>query len=331
MRTLILSLLLVAAAPQDQKGLQISWIDVEGGAATLVVTPDGESLLMDCGWPGKRDAERIAKAAKAAGVAKIDHYLTSHWHADHVGGVADLVEAIPVGKFYDHGFPDGEAKDFDPKHKEAYLKASEGKRRILNAGDQVQISGISVKILVSHEAVMGESRGAAQVRKCDTHPEKPLDTSDNARSLGFLLEWKGFKFLDNGDLTWNLEHKLVCPKNLVGTVDVYQVTHHGLSQSNNPALLAAIQPTVAVINNGAKKGGEAATFKWLKETASIKDIFQLHRNVATSAAENAPPELVANDAEKCEGEGVRLTVDPSGKTYTVEVPAKKTKRTYAVK
>jgi beta-lactamase superfamily II metal-dependent hydrolase len=330
MRTLILSLALLFATHQE-KGLQIRWIDVEGGAATLVVTPEGESLLMDCGWPGTRDAERIAAAAKAAGVSKIDHYLTSHWHKDHVGGVGDLVKAIPVGKFYDHGYGDNNIKDFDPKDKEAYVKASEGRRVILRPGDTVPLKGASVKIFAAHGIVVGEDEGAPQIRKCDKHPEHPVDTSDNARSIGFLLEWKGFKFVDNGDLTWNVEHKLVCPKNLVGTVDVYQVTHHGLDISNHPALLAALQPTVAVIDNGAKKGGVAATYHRLKEVSSIKDVFQLHRNIATTAADNAPPEFVANDDEKCSGEGISLSVEPSGKSYTVEVPSKKTKRTYATK
>ena len=123
----------------------------------------------------------------------------------------------------------------------------------------------------------------------------------------------------------------MCPTNVIGTVDVFQVSHHGLDQSNSPALLHAITPTVAVMNNGAKKGGSAATFKWLKGTGSIKDVFQLHRNVETGAADNTSPELTANDDEKCEAQGIVLTVEPSGKSYTVEVPSKKTRKSYAVK
>jgi competence protein ComEC len=335
MRALMLSLAAAALAlAQESKGLQIRWIDVEGGAATLVVTPEGESLLMDCGWPGKRDAERIAAAARAAGVSKIDHYLTSHWHTDHVGGVPDLVQAIPVAHFYDHGFPDGDPKDVVPKEKEGYLKASEGRRTVLKPGDTVPLKGASVKILCAHAVVVGEAAGSPQVRACDVHPMNPEvkeDTSDNARSIGFLLEWKGFKFVDNGDLTWNVEHKLICPKNLVGTADVYQVTHHGLHISNHPALLEALQPTVAVINNGAKKGGMPATYQRLRDLPSIKDIYQVHRNVMTGAKDNAPAEFIANDDAECQGEGIVLTVDPSGKTYTVEVPSKKTRRSYSVK
>jgi hypothetical protein len=191
-----------------------------------------------------------------------------------------------------------------------------------------------VKFLVANGVVLNEAAGSPQIRKCEAnpeHPAKPEDSSDNARSVGFLLTYGGFKFLDLGDLTWNVEHKLVCPANLVGAVDLYQVSHHGLDQSNSPALLKAASPTVAIMNNGAKKGGSAAAFKWLQETPGLKDVFQLHRNVATDPGDNTAPELTANDDEKCEGLGIVVTVDPSGKTYRVEVPSKKTMRTYPVK
>jgi hypothetical protein len=243
----------------------------------------------------------------------------------------DLAKVIPIVHFYDHGFPDGTHSDILAKEKEPYLAASEGKRTVVKPGDTIPLKGAIVKVLAAHGIVEGEAPGSPQIRRCETHPEHPEDSSDNARSIGFLLEWKGFKFLDNGDLTWNVEHKLICPKNLVGTVDVYQVTHHGLDISNHPALLAAIQPTVAVINNGAKKGGVAATYHRLKEVPSIKDIFQIHRNIATGAQDNAPADFVANDEAECKGEGVVLRTDASGKTYTVEVPAKKTTRSYATK
>lgn len=323
-----------ASSPkEDSNSLRIFWIDVEGGAATLVVTPEGGSLLMDCGWPGRRDADRIASAAKAAGVKQIDHYLTSHYHTDHWGCVAELSELIPIAKYYHHAFPEG-AKDVEASLKAAFLKASEGKAVLVEAGSEVPLRGAQVRILCANGSGPGEPPGAPQIRPCPAnpeHPAKPVDSSDNARSVGFLLSFKGFKFVDLGDLTWNVEHKLVCPANLIGAADVFQVSHHGLDQSNSPALLKAVSPTVAIMNNGAKKGGSPATFKWLKETAGLKDIFQVHRNVETRAADNTAPELTANDGETCEGFGIQVTVDPSGRTYTVEVPSKKTKRTYEVK
>ncbi|HZE95603.1 MAG TPA: MBL fold metallo-hydrolase [Planctomycetota bacterium] len=335
----ILSWALVAvpsasSSQETGKGLRIYWIDVEGGAATLVVTPEGGTLLMDCGWPGKRDAERIAKTVAAAGAKKIDHYLTSHYHTDHWGSIAELAALVPIEKYYLHPFPDASAKDVDPKIKAAFLALAEGKSVIVAPGAEVPLKGAQVKILCADGVVLDEPAGSPQVRKCEAnpeHPSKPEDTSDNARSVGFLLTFNGFKFLDLGDLTWNVEHKLVCPANRVGAVDVFQVSHHGLDQSNSPALLMAASPTVAIMNNGAKKGGSAPTFRWLKETPSIKDVFQVHRNVATGPGDNTAPELTANDDEKCEGLGIVLTVDPSGKSYTVDVPSKKTKKSYDVK
>jgi len=336
---LVLALALVGlpaagSSQESARSLRIYWIDVEGGAATLVVTPEGGTLLMDCGWPGKRDAERIARTLTAAGAKKIDHYLTSHYHTDHWGCIAELAALVPIEKYYYHPFPDASAKDVDQKLKATLLELSEGKAVIVAPGMEVPLRGAQVKILSANGVVLNEAAGSPQIRKCEAnpeHPAKPEDSSDNARSVGFLLTVGGFKFLDLGDLTWNVEHKLVCPANLVGAVDVFQVSHHGLDQSNSPALLQAARPTVAVMNNGARKGGSPATTRWLRDTPGLQAVFQVHRNVATGPGDNTAPELTANDGETCEGEGIVLTLDPSGKSYTVEVPSKKTRKTFDVK
>ena len=326
------------AAPQT-KGLEIYWIDVEGGAATLIVTPAGESVLVDTGWPGTRDPDRIQRAMGDAGVSRIDHLVTTHWHGDHVSGLATLAERFPVGRFYDHGFAK-DAPDVPVELKAAYAEATRPGSTVVRPGDEIplrQAPGsppVALRVVSSDGAVLGDAPGAPQTRACPVRPPHaviPDDPSDNYRSVGLRLRFGGFDFLDLGDLTWNVEHKLACPKNLVGVVDVYQVTHHGADNSNNPVLVAAVAPTVAVVNNGAKKGGTAAVYKALRATPSIRDVFQLHRNVQTSAADNAPPEQVANDEEACKGEWIRLRVDPRATTYTVEVHGKGTTRTYAVK
>jgi len=334
---LVLALAGLPAASSAQEGgasLRIYFIDVEGGAATLVVTPGGGTLLMDCGWPGKRDAERITRTLAAAGAKRIDHYLTSHYHTDHWGSIEELAALVPIGKFYYHSFPDASAKDVDPKIKAAFLALAEGRSVVVSPGMEVPLEGAKVRILCANGLVLDEAAGSPQIRPCQAnpeHPAKPEDTSDNARSVGFLLSFGGFRFLDLGDLTWNVEHRLVCPVNLVGKVDVFQVSHHGLDQSNSPALLRAASPTVAVMNNGAKKGGSPATTRWLRETPGLQAVFQIHRNVGTGPQDNTAPELTANDDEACEGSGIVLAVGPSGKNYTVEVPSKRTKRTFEVK
>ena len=102
------------AAPQTNKPLEIYFVDVEGGQATLFVTPEGESLLIDTGWSGfeGRDADRIVAAAKKAGLSKIDFVLITHYHRDHVGGAPQLAAKIPIGAFIDHG-PNRESNDAD--------------------------------------------------------------------------------------------------------------------------------------------------------------------------------------------------------------------------
>ena len=323
-----------AALPAESRSLRIFWIDVEGGAATLVVTPSGESLLLDAGWVGERDAPRIASAAREAGVERIDHLLISHFHGDHFGGVAELARALPIGRSYDRGLPESPAEDVRPEYVKAYLATTGGKQTALKAGEKLQLGDVEVEVLCANGIVAGEPAGAPRTRSCTAepaHPAQPDDPTDNALCVGVVLRLGDFEFLDLGDLTWNVEHKLHCPENLIGAIDVFQVSHHGLDDANSPAFLAALRPTVAVLNNGPAKGADAATFRWLGETASIEDVFQLHRNVTTGPADNAPPELVANDDESCLGEHVQLTLDPDGKSYTIEVPSKETKRTYAVR
>jgi beta-lactamase superfamily II metal-dependent hydrolase len=321
----------VSYAAQPVRGLDIHFIDTEGGAATLIVTPAGESVLIDCGNPGPRDAERIHKVAtELAGLKSIDHLAITHWHTDHYGGTDRLSKLMTIGHFYDRGIPD--KLEEDPKNFptliQAWKAASKGKSKALRPGDEIglkQVDGapvIKLLCLCAAGEVLPDKSGGPENPAAKDHKPKDEDKSDNAKSLGFLLSYGDFRFLDLGDLTWNVEYKLVHPSDKIGPVDVYQVTHHGLDISNNPVLINTVRPRVAVFNNGPEKGCAPAVTTALRRSPEIKAIYQLHRNVKVGSQENTDPEYIANPDEKCEAESIKLSVAPDGKSYSVTVGSK---------
>ena len=313
------------AAQGNRTTLDIYYVDVEGGAATLIVTPAGESILVDAGWPGfeGRDANRIQAAMKQAGITQIDHLVTTHYHTDHFGGIPELARRVTVNNFYDHGPMTelAEDRDFATKYA-AYRTATKDKTLTLKPGDAIQLKRapelppVTLQVLAAHREVMA-GKGAKNPA-CDTATLKAEDPSDNARSVAFLLRYGAFDFFDAGDLTWNIEQKLVCPNNLIGEVDLYQVTHHGMNTSNNTALLQAVKPTVAIMNNGARKGGSADTIKALRELPSLKALYQGHRNVTIPAEQNVAEEFIANlDDQNDAAHLIVVSADATKRVFTV--------------
>lgn len=328
------------AADDEPRGLDIYWVDVEGGAATLMVTPQGETILVDTGNPGRRDAGRIFKVAtEVVRARQIDHLVVTHYHRDHFGGAADLAALIPIRTLYDNG----EFAGMPEKPDAAYARFKCDRRVVIDPGDKLDLQPsqaadapkLEIRCLATRQQLIDSAasktgEGAAASRPvCKLHPAKDRDGSDNANSVVLLVRYGDFRFFDAGDLTWNVEHKLVCPTNLVGKVDVYQTTHHGLEASNNPAVLAALAPTVAIMNNGARKGCDPQTVATLRETESLAAVYQLHKNVRDGHEKlNAAEEYIANEAEKCDGNYVHLRVAPDAKTYTVRIPATGHERTF---
>jgi beta-lactamase superfamily II metal-dependent hydrolase len=296
--------------------LLIYSIDVEGGQSTLLVGPTGESLLVDTGWPndGGRSVERIMAAMHETGIKRIDHVLITHYHDDHVGGVPVLVSRVEVNEFLDHGENREESADTRNNYA-AYLNAIAGhRRRIVHPGDTISIGGLSVVVLTADGEHIAAVPGIAPAANpyCASEHAWPGDPSENARSAGILVTYGRFKFLDLGDLTGQKEVALVCPNNPIGTVDLYLVTHHGMDLSNARAIVDAIHPRAAIMNNGAHKAGKPAAWQIVHDSPGLADLWQLHTAEDADAAHNSPEALIANPKGDGDGHALKVVALPDG-------------------
>ncbi len=316
-----------AAAPQE---LAVYFVDVEGGQATLIVTPRGESLLVDAGWPGfeARDARRIQAAARHAGLRRIDYLLMTHYHLDHVGGIEPLLDYVPVRFFVDHG----ENTETDKRAielSESYRRAlTRGRRLTVKPGDRIPLRDVEVLVVSARgELVARPLPGAgASNPHCEGVSRRDDDLTENARSVGFLLRYGKFRFLNLADLTWNKELDLVCPVNRIGTADVYLVNHHGLNLSNAPPLVRAIQPRVAIMSNGAKKGGSPEVLRLLRSLPGLEDLWQLHLSLNAPREDNAPEDRIANPDASCQGHWILLKARADGSFAVTNGRTGQTKR-----
>ena len=315
------------ALSSASRNLEIYWIDAEGGAATLIVAPGGQSMLVDSAnrTPDDRDAKRILAAAKLAGLTRIDMLLTTHFHSDHIGAMPALAQMIPIGAYLDHGESVEIARPDVAAVYSAYVERSSGKRRILKPGDRIPLAGVEVQVIMSGgQAIAKKLKGggptttAANNDCADFVAHAPDSDPDNDQSVGFLLTFGKFDFIDLGDLTWNYEQKLVCPNNLIGTVDLYQTTHHGLDRSNSPQFMRAIQPKVVVMNNGPRKGGAPSVFETLRKSAVLEDIWQGHLALGTAKEINTDERMIANlePTAECSGNLLKASVAADG-TFTM--------------
>jgi beta-lactamase superfamily II metal-dependent hydrolase len=320
----VLTLLGASALFSASRNLEIYWIDAEGGAATLIVSPSGQSLLVDTAnrTPDDRDAKRIFAATQQAGLKKIDFLLTTHFHGDHIGAMPALAKLIPIDMYLDHGESIEISRPQVAAAYKAYVELSQGKRKILQAGDRIPLKGVDIQVVASAGKAIphGLKGGGPNAALCQDWKDRtaPEADPDNDMSAGFLLKFGKFKFLDLGDLTWNYEKPLVCPANLIGKVDLYQTSHHGLDRSNSPQFVWSIQPRVAIMNNGPRKGGPASVFEILRKSPGLEDIWQGHLALGTPKEVNTDEKMIANlgPTADCPANLLKVSVAPDGK-YTV--------------
>src|SRR5215467_3347869 len=329
----LLTLALAAASGLSAQTLRIFAIDVEGGKSTLYVSPSGESMLVDTGYAGNnnRDADRIAAAAKAAGVKRIDYLVVTHYHGDHAGGVPQLAAKLPIGKIFDHGdsFEQSNAKTqavFEPF---AAVRAKYP-HQTLHPGDTIPVKGLRVDIVAgAGEAIASPVAGAGQANSlCSSYEPLPPDPGENAHSLAMIITFGALRIADLGDLYWNQEHELVCPTNKLGGVDLYMTTHHGTATSGSPTIVHALHPRVAIMNNGATKGGSVKAWTTIEKSPGLDDLWQLHFSNEGGKDHNVAEAFIANpSAENDAGYSIDVTARTDG-SFTVRNSRNRFEKTY---
>lgn len=295
-----IALLIPAAAnaAQTRNTLDVYVVDVEGGNATLFVTPAGESVLIDTGntgdLPAKRDAGRIVDAIHDAGLTRIDHLILTHYHGDHFGGMAELVKQVPVREFIDHGpnMQPGIGADFYEKvYPQIYAT---GKHTVVKPGDRIALTGVDWRIVASNGEVIAPMPGAA-VRNPECAIFQPSDNNiEDPLSVASYITFGKFRTAHLGDLTRNMEFKLMCPVTRLPTVDVLLGMHHGQDSSNSPVMDHALRPRVGIMNNGTRKGGEPFTMISIHTSPGFEDLWQMHSSLLSGQEYTQAGMFIAN-------------------------------------
>ena len=338
---LFVAAVLVVVQTRPANGLRIYVIDVEGGGATLVIAPSGDSMLIDSGSPGpaaERDSKRIADAMRAAGLTKINYLFTTHYDGDHVGGAPAANAVAHFERFFDHGEMDPkweQNRGIDERYR-AYLDIAAGKRTIVKAGDTIPLRGVRVDVVSSSGRVIDKAinGGGAPNPYCSDAERKEPNKTENSQTAGVLVSYRRFTFLDVGDLTWDKELDLACPANKLGRVSLLLATHHGFfnDQSGAPALLWAIQPQTVIANNGPRKGMAPSAFERIQKVRGIEGLWQSHLALASDKEHNTAEEMIANTepSAECSGHWIRVDVDSEGR-YAIANGRNNFSKTYQVR
>ena len=298
------------------KSLDIYFIDVEGGQATLFVSPAGESLLVDSGFPGGRDSGRILETMSSIGLTQLDHLLSTHYHVDHVGGVPELAAKIPIKHFYDHG-PTSEEREQFPGFQNTYADlVAKAARTSLKAGDKIPFAGVDWHVVISamqpiKSPIAGApGAGRANPACASFAPNNDTSSPDNGHSVGSVISYGRFRTVNLADLLWNREYDLMCPTNRIGTIDLFIVSHHGSNLSNSPALVHPLQARAAIMDNGPRKGGSPEVFATLEAAPGLEDIWQLHWSATAGLEHNAAGAFIANVEDNASAAAI-LTTPPT--------------------
>lgn len=324
--TLLLVALFTLTVAAQRKALDIYFIDVEGGQATLIVTPSGESMLIDAGYgprgargaipavPNGRDAGRILAAAQEAGLTRLDYVLITHFHPDHAGGLPELATKIPIGTFIDYGAPLGTDRMATNSFRNYEPVRAAGRHIVARAGERIPFRDLEATIVSAGGTLLSKPMGDGGDTNsaCTGIEDHPEDGTENFRSVGVMFRFGAFRFLDLGDLSGMTLTRLACPKNLLGRISVYLISHHGDYDSNVPALYAALRPRVAIMNNGVTRGGSPDQFNTLWTQRTLEDVWQLHTS-HNNGARNFPDDFIANTDDGTQtSHAIKLTAFEDG-------------------
>jgi competence protein ComEC len=309
----------VSAQRGPARPLEIWVVDVEGGKAALYVTPTGQTAIIDTGFPGERDLDRILAAIADAGVKQIDYLVSTHYHVDHIGNLVELARRIPVGTFVDHGptvegpnvpqiapGPDGlpvtkpreQIEGFQAAYADLYSKA---RHIVVKPGDRLPITGVEWRIATS----------AGQVLKTPPLPGggKPnpycgdftpmagttgLVDPDDAQSIGSVIILGQFRAADFGDMWRTKELELMCPNNPLGTVDLLFASSHGAIASGSLPFVHGLRPRVVLMQNGTRKGGAVEPMKTILTSPGLENLWQMHWSYNAGIEQNTPAQFIAN-------------------------------------
>ena len=329
--------------------LEVYVIDVEGGKSVLIISPGGQTMLIDAGWPTLANrassVDTIVATAKAAGVKQIDDLVISHFDVDHIGDVPQLALKLPIHHVYDHGDFKSNPNLTDPRYK-AMIRGEEERfgaydalrnkvgHTVVKPGDRIPLKGVEVQVLSAAGKTIEKpvAGGGAPNPACAQYPQQARierDVEDNL-SVGMLFTYGKFRMLDLADLEAYVTRNLVCPDNLIGTVDVYNVNVHAQIKGIAPELVDAVRARVMLIGNGSRKGGDPQSYPILRAAPALEDIWQAHFTVAGGANNNAPDDFIANVDPNVHGNWIEVSAESSG-SFTVTNSRNHFSKTYKAK